>query len=53
MPGDSEFVCVRMARRKPHHSNALFIVLDGEVWVVATPGDLIEPAPRAPKIKKS
>ncbi|MGV4986625.1 NaeI family type II restriction endonuclease [Streptomyces sp. NRAIS4] len=48
IPGEGEFISVRVARRRPHHGNAPHVVLDEEAWVVANPDDLPEMAPVLP-----
>jgi hypothetical protein len=52
-PGPGEFVSARLARRKPHHENRPYITLNGAEWVVATPDDPVEEAPKLPKTSRS
>jgi hypothetical protein len=49
-PGPGEFISVRLARRQPHHSDAAYIELDGEYWVIALATDPPEPGPLIPDI---
>jgi hypothetical protein len=51
-PGLGESVSIRVARRKPHHVDAPFVVLDGGQWVVALPGDPPELAPLLPDVRE-
>lgn len=44
-PGRGEFVSVRLARHRPHHSDVPTVELGGESWVVATVEDPVEPIP--------
>lgn len=50
-PGSGESVSVRLARRRPRHEGLPFVTLDGQRWVVASPGDPGEPAPLLPDTK--
>lgn len=50
-PGSGESVSVRLARRGPRHEGLPFVTLDGQRWVVASPGDPAEPAPLLPGTK--
>nr|WP_276615522.1 NaeI family type II restriction endonuclease [Nonomuraea basaltis] len=49
-PGPGESMSVRVARQRPHHAGLPSIVLDGEQWVAAIPGDPLEVAPLLPDI---
>ncbi|QXJ22493.1 restriction endonuclease [Actinomadura graeca] len=53
VPGDGEYVSIRLARRRLRHGDAPHITLDGEDWVVAGPEDPVEAAPALPEIKKA
>ncbi|MGW7519816.1 NaeI family type II restriction endonuclease [Streptomyces sp. NPDC054796] len=49
VPQEGEFVSVRVARRKPHHGDKVYITLEGSDWVVAEDDDPDEIAPKLPK----
>ncbi|MFD9941450.1 NaeI family type II restriction endonuclease [Nonomuraea sp. NPDC059023] len=48
--GPGESMSVRLVRRRPHHTRAPSIELDGTHWVVAKPADTPEIAPLLPDI---
>ncbi|WP_086792999.1 NaeI family type II restriction endonuclease [Streptomyces thermovulgaris] len=50
-PREGEFISVRVARRRPHHHGAPYVILDGQAWVVATDDDPLETAPMLPSHK--
>jgi Restriction endonuclease NaeI len=50
VPGPSESVSVRLARRRPHHAGLPFVTLSGDDWVVAQRDDPAEPAPILPDV---
>lgn len=52
VPGEGEFISVRVAKRRPHHSDAPHVVLDDDVWVIATADDSPETAPSLPSHTK-
>lgn len=51
VPGPGESVSVRLASRKPHHTDTQWVALDGRQWVVALPDDPREMAPLLPDVK--
>lgn len=46
VPEQGGFVSVRVVEEKPHHQNRPRTLMDGRYWVVASPDELPEPAPR-------
>ncbi|WP_020132251.1 NaeI family type II restriction endonuclease [Streptomyces sp. 303MFCol5.2] len=52
VPGEGEFISVRVAKRRPHHQDAPHVVLDGDAWVIATADDSPETAPSLPSHTK-
>lgn len=48
VPGEGEFVAFKVARKRPHHQTRHQVELAGEYWVVATPDDPPQAAPRLP-----
>ena len=51
-PGHGESVSVRLAKRRPDHAGLPSVALDGEDWVVARDGDLVEMAPLLPDVRE-
>jgi hypothetical protein len=47
-PREGEFISVRVARLRPHHQDAPYVVLDGQAWVIATQDDPPAMAPALP-----
>ncbi|MDQ0581254.1 NaeI family type II restriction endonuclease [Streptomyces rishiriensis] len=52
VPGEGEFISVRVAKRRPHHQDAPYVMLDDDAWVVATAHDIPEAAPSLPSHTK-
>ncbi|TQJ53345.1 NaeI family type II restriction endonuclease [Streptomyces sp. SLBN-115] len=52
VPGEGEFISVRVAKRRPHHQDAPYVILDEDAWVVATADDVPETAPSLPSHTK-
>jgi Restriction endonuclease NaeI len=52
VPGPGESVSVRLARKRPDHAGLPSVTLDGREWVVAHPGDPVEPAPVLPDVRQ-
>ncbi|MGI5166602.1 NaeI family type II restriction endonuclease [Spirillospora sp. CA-253888] len=52
VPGDGEYVSIRLTRRRLHHGDAPYVRLDNEDWVVAGPNDPVEMAPVLPDVKR-
>jgi hypothetical protein len=50
VPQRGEFVSFRVVEAKPHHADRPRVELDGKFWVLATPDDPEETAPRLPKV---
>ncbi|MGW6890451.1 NaeI family type II restriction endonuclease [Streptomyces chartreusis] len=50
VPQRGEFVSFRLAEAKAHHGNRPWVELEGRRWVLATPEDPPETAPRLPKV---
>ncbi|WP_053852804.1 NaeI family type II restriction endonuclease [Streptomyces sp. NRRL B-24085] len=50
VPQRGEFVSFRVVEAQPHHADRPRVELDGKYWVLATPDDPAEEAPRLPKV---
>ncbi|MER7850961.1 NaeI family type II restriction endonuclease [Streptomyces bacillaris] len=52
VPAEGEFVAHRIVRARPEHSGLPQAEIDGELWVVAQPGDPEEAAPQLPEAQE-
>ncbi|GHF03246.1 hypothetical protein GCM10014715_69410 [Streptomyces spiralis] len=48
LPDEGEFVSARVVAATPQHEDTPRVSLDGKQWVLAQPGDPVEPAPVLP-----
>lgn len=49
VPGEGEFVAHRVTRALPEHGDRPRAEIDGDLWVVAEPGEAVGTAPRLPE----
>ncbi|MFI5631200.1 NaeI family type II restriction endonuclease [Streptomyces sp. NPDC051664] len=53
VPKEGEFVAHRVVLARPEHDGRPQAEIGGEFWVVAQPGDAVEPAPQLPDAQES